>query len=157
MEALDSFHQCSDYWNGKQALVKQNFRPDLAEPEFRRAGISVGRLKEECLELPLRAMPDRAPQDRIVNINSRSSVNINNTKNTSGHAFEQGNPARQGVMSSGFPNERQDAYSTLQSLFQRATSAELRVLYRLFTTETQGTDWSSAFRALTEEVQKRFL
>ncbi|XP_024398635.1 putative lysine-specific demethylase JMJ16 isoform X2 [Physcomitrium patens] len=157
MEALDSFHQCSDYWNGKQALVKQNFRPDLAEPEFRRAGISVGRLKEECLELPLRAMPDRAPQDRIVNINSRSSVNINNTKNTSGHAFEQGNPARQGVMSSGFRNERQDAYSTLQSLFQRATSAELRVLYRLFTTETQGTDWSSAFRALTEEVQKRFL
>jgi len=48
-------------------------------------------------------------------------------------------------------------YSTLQGLFQRASAAELRVLYRLFTDEKQGAEWSAAFRALTEEAQRRFL
>ena len=193
MEALDPYHQCLDYWNGKQILnqrpdlvepeirraginvnhrldiaepevrragISVHQRPSLAEPEIRRAGISVGRLKEEAMEQPLRALQDRAPQSRIVNTYSRPSVNISSTKANSSQAFVQEiNPVRQGGLPSNMiPIDRnQDADFILQGLFQRATPAELKVMYRVFTSGMQGTEWRTAFRALTEEVQKRFL
>ncbi|KAG0615380.1 hypothetical protein M758_5G036600 [Ceratodon purpureus] len=134
-------------------------RPDAAGPEIRR-GISVGRLKEEALEQPLRVVQDRVPQSRIVNTNSRPSVNISSTKaNGSQVCMQEINPVRQGILPNPIiPTDRnQNADSILQGLFQRATPAELTVMYRVFTSGTQGTEWRTAFRALTEEIQKRFL
>lgn len=149
VESLDPFHQCLEYWNAKQSQ-----RPDAAEGDIRRLGISVGRLKQEALELPLRPSQDTAQQSRIVNnTNMRHSVNISSAKTAASQAFVQESPLiRQGTVPS-----QGTTYSTLQGLFQRATPAELRLLYRLFTNDKQGAEWSSAFRALTEEVQRRFL
>lgn len=150
IEALDPFHQCIDYWS-----LKLGQRPSSAGADARRAGISVvGRLS--ALEQPLKpSMLETAQECRIVNRNSRHSVNISSAKTTpaSSPAFVQVSPLplRQG------PVPSQGTYSTLQGLFLRATSAELRLLYRLFTNESQGAEWSSALRALTEEVQRRFL
>lgn len=164
MEALDPFHQCLEYWDNKQSLAKHNHGSDSAEP---RAGlIHVTRSKEDAQEQepPLRALQAREPQPRIVNTttNSRMPVNICSTNKSSLQAFtgRSENPAgMQGIIwpSSSPVIERLDTYSTMQGLFQRATPAELRVLYRLFTTEAHGAEWGSAFRALTEEVQKKFL
>jgi hypothetical protein len=117
----------------------------------------VGRLKEEALEQPLRALQDRASQSRIVNTNSRPSVNMNSTMAKGSQAYMQEvNPVGQGSLpSSVVPTE--NVNSILQGLFQRATPAELTVMYRVFASGTQGTEWRTAFRALTEEVQRRFL
>lgn len=174
MEALDPFHQCLNYWNGKQTLNQRpcltepeirraetsvSQRPDLARVEIRGAGMSVGRL-EEVLEQPLRPLQDRAPPNRIVNTNGRPSANISSTKaNGSQASGQEIDPVWKGSLPSGMvPKERnQDADSILQGLFQRATPAELRILYRVFTSGTQCTEWSTAFRALTQEVQRRFL
>lgn len=165
MEALDPLHQCSDYWSSKQTIAKPNngSGSDSAEPDIRRAGTDVAQVKDDAQEpQPLRVLQPRAPQPRIVNTsNSRIPVNIGSTTtNKPPSQAPENYPAKQGMnLPSSVPvalNERPDTYSTMQGLFQKASPAELRVLYRLFTTETHGPEWGSAFRALTEEVQKKF-
>lgn len=155
MEALDPLHQCIDYWSSKHTLAEQNYGSDSAEPDIRRAGNTVARLNGDSQEQP--ALQARVPQQRIVNTNSRIPVNICSTSKSSLQACVRQNPAKEGILPSSLLTERPDTYSTMQGLFQRATPAELRVLYRLFTIEAHGAEWGSAFRALTEEVQKKFL
>jgi len=157
VEALDPLHQCIEYWDSKQIPAKQNHGPDSAEPDIRRTGTSVACWKEDAQELPPKDLQARAPQHTIVNTSSRIPVNISSTNKPSSQALVRENPDTQGILPSSLLNERPDTYSTMQGLFQRATPTELRVLYHLFTTEARGAEWASAFRVLTEEVQKKFL
>jgi len=157
VEALDPLHQCLEYWDSKQTLAQQNYGSDSAEPDIPRTGISVAWLKEDAQEQPLRTLQARAPEYRNVNASSRIPVNNCSTDKSSLQAHVRENSGKQGILPSSLLKEGPDTYSTMQGLFQRATPTELRVLYRLFSTEKHGAEWRSAFRALTEEVQKNFL
>nr|PNR26328.1 hypothetical protein PHYPA_030903 [Physcomitrium patens] len=136
---------------------------NLSGPKLQREEISVGCFKEELLKQTLRVsrQPLKAHQvtsslDSIVNANSRSCVNTSSTTTSSEQSFVTVNSVRQGVLRGKSLYDRQDAYSTLQGLFQRATTTKLRGLYRLFATTRQGAEWSTAFRVLTQELRIRF-
>jgi histone demethylase JARID1 len=156
VESLDPLHQCQEYWISKQQTLP-NRGAETAEAETRRAGLD--RLKVELKEEePPRAPQTRAPPMRFVNTTSNSRIPVNNNICSTNKAFpvrSETPTVKQGVLlpSSSSP----DTYSTMQGLFQRATPTELRVLYRLFTTEARGAEWGFAFRALKEEVQKKIL
>lgn len=142
-----------EYWRGK--LTRQ----DQVDGNF------PGQSQGPPLQGYPKALQSKAPEIPSVNTIGRSVVMNNNCSMQAAvanyqHSPPTGSSIRKGKLIGPGGNHNQkdsqnDAYSILQGFFHKANVEELGVLYRVFR-DTQGAEWSTAFRALDDEVQKRF-
>ncbi|XP_008812090.1 lysine-specific demethylase JMJ18-like [Phoenix dactylifera] len=125
IEALDPYHQCSEYWASRSNVSSQS------------EGINV---KDEPLELAKTSSTHIAADGRLANVQKLFGVNLTGKKqdesNIDNHTSEE------------------EVRHILGGLLKKANLEEMRMMHKIFCSGSESSIWRAAFSSLLDEIQK---